>query len=188
MTAIRLFLFISVTLIFFGILPSAQAQNNACCTAPSTPETVTVSGQYQNTQTQFLQTIQATDGNFNGRTVRELTSQLGTSTCSYSGSLISATPPLSGGHWIVGSTALPPVGDNGWGFDTVGYPSAGVEYIRASTAHGVTLPCTTTLYQTMQITCGSGYQTYQVNNVISIVIYSDHIVNTRKGVSQTINN
>jgi len=178
------------------IIGRSSARAQSCCILP-TPEMITV-GDRQGTLSGFTQTIPS--GNFNGVYVQETSvgTTTGTNTCWWAGSGLNPNPAVSGGEWGVGvanpnGSTGPTPETNVWGYDYVGINTTGINLIRSQgPQNGISLsstsPCTYTAYQTMQIQCAydSGWQTYQTNNALTTQVFTNKVVNSRRGVSDSI--
>jgi hypothetical protein len=80
---------------------------------------------------------------------------------------------ITGGSWTV-------LSDNTWKFDEIGFPTNYVDWYRTNGApYGVSIPCTATAYQDMEITCGSNYWVYENNNVLQVTINSQSVKDAR---------
>lgn len=175
-------LLLTATLVCY-VVPIAQAQ--VCCTSP-TSETSVATGPHGAGLIAEDYTMTVRDGagdNFNGRTVYEVSLQSGTNTCWFSTNTIGMVndPVVDGSAWAVSA-------NNQYGPDTVGWTAAAVQYIRANgPAHGVSLPCTQTVYQQMRMICSGGDDAHYSTNVLSETIYVASEKSCRQGVCATIN-
>jgi hypothetical protein len=127
------------------------------------------------TQTKFLQTLGV--GDYVGRRVQETAgASANQDDCWNQTSGQSPYDPasLSGGSW-------PVVTGNQWGWDAVGYRSDLVDWYREiGPIVGVTIPCTATVYQAMEIECNASFFfRYETNNVLTSTIYANHVENCR---------
>jgi len=141
--------------------------------------------------TEFNQTISDTRGDsFDNKTVEELSGGPGTNTCFWAGNPIGLLqyPVVSGGVWTVAGDDVPGQ-HNHWGYDNVGYPnSAGPAYIRTNgPAHGVSIPCTQSLFQDMVIWCDANTNYNYKDDTLTITVNAaTTVTNCRAGVCQTI--
>jgi len=169
----------------------ASSTGNACPTPSS--ETTRVAGQDSTlpAETDFAMTLSNTSGgSFDGQTVQEQSGGSGTDTCYWAGNAIGLvqSPTISGGTWTVAG------GDvngqhNQWGYDTIGYHSTTAPaYIRANgPAHGVSIPCTQTIHQSMIILCSANNIGNYTSDTITIKVNAaTSVTNCRAGVCQTI--
>lgn len=142
--------------------------------------------------TEFAQTLSDPySDSFDGQLVQELAGARGSDTCWWSGNGINLQqyPNVAGSTWTVASGDLAGV-HNKWGYDDVGYlSSSGPAYIRSNgPAHGVSIPCTQTLYQVMEIYCNGVNPTIYANDILTITVnQGTSVTNCRAGVCGTIN-
>ena len=98
-------------------------------------------------------------------------------------------PQVKGSSWTVAGGDV--AGNhNYWGYDNVGYlSSTGPAYIRSNgPAHGVSIPCTQTLYQNMFMYCNGANPTNYINDTLTITVnQGTSVTNCRAGVCSTIN-
>lgn len=176
-------------------LRQASPQNTSnVCAIPSSESTQvagTAASKGYPAITEFNQTISDTRGDsFDNKTVEELSGGPGTNTCFWAGNPIGLLqyPVVSGGVWTVAGDDVPGQ-HNHWGYDNVGYPnSAGPAYIRTNgPAHGVSIPCTQSLFQDMVIWCDANTNYNYKDDTLTITVNAaTTVTNCRAGVCQTI--
>ena len=140
--------------------PRNPANTTNVCAIPSSESTEvagTAASKGYPAITEFNQTISDTrDDSFDSRSVEEMSEGPGVDTCYWAGNPLGNVqyPVVTGGEWTVAG------GDvsgqhNHWGYDNVGYPnSAAPAYIRTyGPAHGISIPCTESLFQNMVMWC-----------------------------------
>jgi hypothetical protein len=178
-------IFLAVWLL--AIVSPQSTSSQTCCLVPST-ESTSVAGQELVTETQFNQMLSDNAGDsFDALTVEEGSNGAGTNSCWWSGSGLEQNPTVSGGTWVVGGGQVQGQ-HNHWGYDVVGYYSNTVLAIRQNgPGHNVTLPCTITIKQAMSIECADATTFFNyTNDVLTQTIYTDHVVNRRANVCNTI--
>lgn len=174
---------LALLILTFAILsPCTKAQ--VCCTQAQS-ETSQVAGDVLDPYDaeDFLVTVADTNrDNFSGRYVQESDYRDGRDTCWFSGNTISLTydAHVDGSSWQVNA-------NNQYGYDTIGWTLAAVNYIRANApAHGVPLPCGATLYQLMDMECFGGLSVKYSANVLSETITPNTEVSCRQGICRTV--
>ncbi len=126
---------------------------------------------------------------FQGRQVFEVTAPgVGSDACFTASSGMypgGAFTSVTGAVWNVGYA--PFSNKNTWGWDTVGWPAAGVAWYRQNIPSQ--LPCTATIPQTMRVVVNgdsTGNITYNTGTLV-VTIGTTYIEVTRNGVIQTLN-
>lgn len=177
--AIRVSLFLLTFLCFLVVTQKATLQGTNCCTIP-TNETSEARGTNDGL-TIFRQTISdSANTTFDGRHVREMAGDPPVDNCHFDGSEVDSYH-LTGGTWVVGSSAG--VQRNTWGYDSVGFRESAIYYYQTERpARGLSLPCTATAFQNMEIECGTDWAVYAPNNILGIQIDVDNYINCRIGV------
>jgi hypothetical protein len=146
--------------ILCALVSPERTSSQSCCIQPQSESTQAV-GTYLTTASSFNQTILDSNGDvFDGMTVQEQPGPAGADTCWFQGSSIPKATAITGGGWVVASGDVQGQA-NHWGYDNVGWLKPSVDYYRVQEElHGRPLPCGFTIYQQMQILCGSIWQTY----------------------------
>ena len=93
----------------------------------------------------------------------------GTNSCYFSTGPLVQHPGVSGGSWSVGTP-----GHNQWGPDNIGANLSDIAtVVKFGPAHGITFPCTLTIYQVMDINCAAGLWLPYHSDTIIIQIEAD---------------
>ena len=185
---VALLLFVAVGL----MMATKKAGSQACCPVPTT-ETSAVVGPLPTTdgltQTRFKQAISDSAGtSFDGRTVTESRgNSANVDNCNWAGAPFDPAS-LSGGSWVVAGGQVQGQ-HNTWGWDLVGWPVSKVDTIRQDgPAHGIQLPCVSTVYQNLSIECNASlFVEYIQDNVLTATVDVDHVTNCRRGACNQIN-
>jgi hypothetical protein len=155
--------------------------------APST-ETSAFNGWFLNTVGEFYATLtNPTDScgsSYDTHTVIESSPQQGNNACWFSSSNQVQHPVVQGSTWTVGSGSG--IGHNQYGYDGIGLDDNGIDYIRQNApAHGVTLPCTVTIYQEMAFEQDANTYFSYKQNTLTQTVDQDDVPVCRDGVCRT---
>lgn len=149
----------------FLCLSLAAPKGFSCCPVPG-GESSDAYAQTSNSSyvlEYFEQTLLNPSSDPVGHTVEETYGMPGSNSCWFPGSDVPQNPRISGGDWTVNSS-------DQWGPDEVGLTDADAEQIWGAYYNGqISLPCTVTAYQNMQIECGDAslFYQYETNNALA---------------------
>ena len=156
------------------------------CLTPSTETTADEGYNGSISREQFIMTLHDSAGDSfdsspqvpNIQEATAVTPQ-GTNSCYWSTGPLVQHPGVSGGSWSVGTPA-----HNQWGPDNIGVNLSDIAtVIQFGPAHGITFPCTLTIYQVMDINCEAGLWWPYHSDTIIIQIEADENQNVcRDGV------
>jgi hypothetical protein len=176
-----------IIVILCVLLSPERSSSQSCCIQPQS-ETTQAVGTVRTTETIFNQTISDSNGDvFDGLSVQEQPGPAGADTCWFQGSTFAPVDTITGGEWVVASGDVQGQ-SNHWGYDNVGWFKSAVDYYRVQEpGHGRALPCGFTIYQQMQILCGSSWQTYtpSFGNKLTGTIDLTTVLNCRYDMSNS---
>ncbi|HKV26564.1 MAG TPA: hypothetical protein VJN93_18355 [Candidatus Acidoferrum sp.] len=108
--------------------------------------------------------------NFDNHYVQEYTVTPGTNTCWWSTSGLIQNPGTQNSYWTVG-TVNGNQEHNHWGYDKIGWDLSDLDNIvQNGPSHGITFPCTITIYQGMRIECDANAWWDYRTDVITITV------------------